>query len=60
MLLGDQNFSKYSKVIQKSVLERELINLRSVFGKPVAEIAIAYGLDVEDDLATIIPFNNLQ
>ena len=29
--------------------------LRGVFGVHIARIAVAHGLDIEDDLATIIP-----
>jgi len=44
--------------MQRSLLSRELVKLRKVAGEAVAAIAIAYGLDVEDELASIIPFNN--
>lgn len=32
--------------------------MRGTFGNMIAQIAAAYGLDVEDDLATIIPGSN--
>lgn len=44
--------------VQISMLERALFKLRQTCGLSVAEIAVAYGLDVEDGLASIIPFNN--
>ncbi len=37
------------------VLNQALGELRGVFGIHVAQIAVKYGLDVEDPLATIIP-----
>lgn len=58
--IGHPDFIKLEVVVQRSVLERELFALRTAFGKALSEIAIAHGLDVEDDLATIIPFNNLR
>jgi hypothetical protein len=57
--VGGQGFPRFDKVIQTSILERELFKLREKYGKHLAEIAISYGHDVEDDLATIIPFNNV-
>lgn len=56
--IGNHAFPRFDKVIQTSILERELFKLRDKFGICIAEIAGAYGLDVEDDLAVIIPFNN--
>ena len=56
--IGTDGFKRFDLVIQKSILERELFLLRETFGETIAEIAIAHGLDVEDDLAKILPFNN--
>ncbi len=42
------------------MLERELFKFREKCGVSVAEIAVAYGLDVDDGLASIIPFNNAE
>jgi len=46
-----------SHAAQRSVLRRELFMLRQIFGLCIGELAIGYGLDVHDELATIIPFN---
>ena len=43
-----------------AMLERELFKLREKCGVSVAEIAVAYGLDVDDGLASTIPFNNAE
>ncbi|MGI2122690.1 DUF6650 family protein [Shewanella baltica] len=56
--LGHPKFSQFDLPVQTSMLERELFKLREKCGVSVAEIAVAYGLDVEDGLASIIPFNN--
>lgn len=56
--IGNQAFQQFDIVIQASILERELFKLREAFGKSIAEISISHGLDVEDELAVIIPFNN--
>ncbi len=58
--VGSQVFLQFDNVIQTSILERELFKLRDKYGRCIAEIAGGYGLDVEDDLAKIIPFNNLN
>ncbi len=57
-IVGSPKFSAVSFPVQRSLLSRELIKLRKVAGSAVAAIAIAYGLDVEDELASILPFNN--
>lgn len=56
--VGYPQFDNFDPVIQQSVLDRELFKLRQSFGKAIGEIVSAHGLDVEDSLATIIPFNN--
>lgn len=58
--LGHPKFSQFDYPVQTSILERELLRLRETCGVPVAEIAVAYGLDVDDGLASIIPFNNAE
>jgi hypothetical protein len=58
--LGHPMFSKFDPPVQTSMLERELFKLREKCGLSVAEIAVAYGLDVDDGLASIIPFNNAE
>jgi hypothetical protein len=58
--LGHPKFSKFDFPVQTSMLERELFKLREKCGVSVAEIAVAYGLDVDDGLASIIPFNNAE
>ncbi|GAO72645.1 DUF6650 family protein [Comamonas sp. E6] len=57
-IVGSPEFDRAAIPIQKSLLSRELTKLRKTAGSAVAAIVIAYGLDVEDDLASIIPFNN--
>lgn len=57
--LGNPNFSQFDLPVQTSILERELFKLREKCGVSIAEIAVAYGLDVDDGLASIIPFNNI-
>lgn len=52
------NFSHLDYPIQKSIFERAIFKLRGKFGLAVAEVVNAYGLDVDDGLASIIPFNN--
>lgn len=56
--LGHPNFLSFDPTVQVSILERELFRLREKFGISVAEISVAYGIDIDDDLASIIPFNN--
>lgn len=58
--LGHPKLSKFDTPVQISILERELFKLREKSGVSVAEIAVAYGLDVDDGLASIIPFNNAE
>nr|WP_321526635.1 DUF6650 family protein [uncultured Cohaesibacter sp.] len=58
--LGQPEFSKFDTPVQTSILERELFKLREKCGSSLAEIAVTYGLDVDDGLASIIPFNNPQ
>ncbi|WP_339430052.1 DUF6650 family protein [Pseudomonas taetrolens] len=56
--LGHPNFLSFDPPVQVSILERELFKLREKFGISVAEISVAYGVDIDDGLASIIPFNN--
>lgn len=56
--LGHPKFLKFDAPVQTSMFERELFKLREKCGVSIAEIAVAYGLDVDDGLASIIPFNN--
>lgn len=57
-IVGSPAFDRAERPMQQSLLSRELTKLRKTVGGAVAAIVIAYGLDVEDDLASIIPFNN--
>ena len=57
-VLGHPNFNTLDDQVRVSILMRQLIKLREKFGVSVAELAVAHGLDVEDDLANIIPFNS--
>jgi len=56
-IVGSPRFDALPFPVKKSILSRELTRLRKVFGLAIAEVSTAYGLDVEDELATIIPFN---
>jgi hypothetical protein len=56
-VIGAPGFDNIDHVFQRSVLERELFALRKAVGKALSEIVVAHGLNVEDDLATIIPYN---
>lgn len=58
--LGHPKFSGFDHPVQISILERELFKLREKFGVSLAEIAVSYGIDVDDGLASIIPFNNAE
>lgn len=58
--IGHPKFSSFDSAVQTSFLKRELTKLRENFGLPVANVAVAYGLDVDDGLASIIPFNNAE
>lgn len=58
--LGHPRFLQFERPVQVSMLERELFKLREKCGISVAEMAVAYGLDIDDGLASIIPFNNAE
>jgi hypothetical protein len=58
-VVGSPKFNAAPYPVQRSVLNRELTKLRQVAGSAIGAIAIAYGLDVEDELASVIPFNIL-
>jgi hypothetical protein len=56
-IVGNPGFDGLTLPIQKSILARELAKLRKVAGSVVAGIAINFKLDVEDELASIMPLN---
>lgn len=56
--IGSQSFPGLPVPVQKSILKRELEKLRLVAGKVVGALSVSYGIDVEDQLASIIPFKN--
>ncbi|GAB4591868.1 hypothetical protein ETAR_14710 [Edwardsiella tarda] len=56
--IDSPQFIRFDPPVQRSILEIALFKLRKKCGVSVAEIAVAYGLDVDDGLASIIPFNN--
>jgi hypothetical protein len=56
--IGAPTFPKLARPVQESILKRELENLRLVAGKVVGALSVSYGIDVEDELASIIPFKN--
>jgi len=57
--VGAPGFDAAPRPAQKSILSNELAKFRRAAGLEIGLIAIAYGLDVEDELASIIPFNFL-
>ncbi len=57
-IVGSQRFAATPIPVQRSLLGRELGKLRKVAGVAVASMSLGFGLDVEDELASIIPFNN--
>lgn len=57
-VVGSPRFDAAPFPVQRSLLSRELTRFRQTTGASIGAIAIAYGLDVEDELASIIPFNN--
>lgn len=57
-VIGSPKFDAAPFPVQRSLLGRELVRLRQTAGVAIGAISIAYGLDVEDDLASILPFNN--
>jgi hypothetical protein len=54
--VGSRSFPNLEGPVQKSILKRELQELRKICGKVVGSLAVSYGIDVEDELASIIPF----
>jgi hypothetical protein len=57
-IVGAKKFDDAPLPVQNSILFRELERLRKTAGLAIAEVAIGFNLDVEDDLAAAIPFNN--
>ena len=58
-VVGSPKYDSAAFPVQESLLARELSRLRNTVGAAVGAVALAYGLDVKDELASIIPFNNL-
>lgn len=56
--VGHSGFDTFVLPVQRSILRRELARLREKFGEAVAELSISHGVEVDDDLASIIPFDN--
>lgn len=54
--IGAPGFDSLDWPVQTSILNTELLKLRKTAGKVVGILAISYGLDVEDALASILPF----
>jgi hypothetical protein len=59
-IIGSVGFSQAAKPVQRSLLTRELAKLRDTAGAVIGAIALSYGLNVDDELASIIPFNNVK
>lgn len=57
-MLGGSKFDKAPQAVQDSLFMTQLAMLRRSVGKSIAVIAVSYELDIPDDLAVIIPFNN--
>lgn len=55
-VVGRPGFDREDSVIQRSLLSQEISKLKKAAGPTVGALSIAYGVDVEDDLASIIPF----
>jgi len=55
-VIGRPGFDQENHVVQRSVLAQELGRLKRVAGPTVGALSVAYGIDVEDELASIIPF----
>lgn len=55
---NDRNYLRYPDNINSWIFITALGELRGVFGIHIAKIAVSYGLDVEKDLASIIPLND--
>ncbi len=58
--VGARGFPNLEGPVQKSILKRELLKLREVSGMVVGSLAVSYGIDVEDELASIIPFKTYE
>jgi len=56
--VGHSGFNTFAPPVRRSILRRELARLRDRFGEAVAEISISHGVEVDEDLASIIPFDN--
>jgi hypothetical protein len=56
-VVGSPKFDAAPFPVQSSLLGRELARFRQTVGGAVGAVSIAYGLEVEDELASIIPFN---
>ncbi len=50
-----RRFRGYQNGLQDFMLNQALGRLRGVFGMYVAQIAVAYGIDIEDGLVSILP-----
>jgi hypothetical protein len=51
-------YNSSDQVVKSSILERELFRPREKFGSSMAKISISFGVDINDDLAIILPFRN--
>jgi hypothetical protein len=58
--IGSRSYPNLEGPVQKSILKRELQKLREVGGKVVGSLAVWYGIDVEDELASISPFRTYK
>ena len=55
-VIGHPNYSTLHGVVQKSILREQLADLRKKAGLAIGALAVSYGYDVDENLATIIPY----
>jgi hypothetical protein len=56
--IGHPNFNNLPQAVQSSLLNVELQQLRKVAGQVIGELSVSFQLDIDDELAAIIPFKN--
>ncbi|HOG92668.1 MAG: hypothetical protein BWX86_00558 [Verrucomicrobia bacterium ADurb.Bin122] len=54
--IGDPSYPTYKPVVREALFRTSLADLRAHAGRLVGALAMTYQIDVDDDLATIIPF----
>lgn len=46
--------------LQHTITYQTLAELRAVFGIHIAQLSVKYGIDIEEDLARILPFEDVE